>query len=131
MRGMGRELSYEDQKSIRSDAEVVLALEGMVSRLKADRRVRYRGRKVSLEAVVNAGWLMLADLPMERLVPLMVEWIGRLEALLDAGDARSPADLAARTSIEGETPAGRARTEPRPPRRSAGKPPHRSGGSSA
>lgn len=86
MRSMSRELSYEDQQTIRSDGEIVLALEGVVSRLKATRRVKYKGKKVSKEAVVNASWLMLADMPMEVLETQITKYLARLEALLGHGD---------------------------------------------
>lgn len=90
IRGMP-ELSYENQIAIRSTAKAVLALDNLVSALRASGRVRFRGRKVTKEAVVNAVWLWLADQSVDDVEQCLLTYVPRLEAILSGDATTTPA----------------------------------------
>jgi hypothetical protein len=76
------ELSYDNQISTRSTPKVVQALDMLLAQLRGSGRVRFRSRRLSKEALVNAMCLMLADLDVAQVEALLAPHVARLEAIL-------------------------------------------------
>lgn len=77
-----RDLTDEFKLSARSTPEVFLLLGQMVDRLKADRRVRFRGKKPTRAALVNAALLYLDTLPQAEWEKALQVGLTRLERIL-------------------------------------------------
>jgi len=77
-----RDMTDEFKLSVRSIAEVFQALGGMVTRLAVTRRVRFRGKKPTRAAVVNAALLYLDSLPPEQWEQALSIGMRRLEQIL-------------------------------------------------
>ena len=69
------------------------ALDLVVASLRSTGRLRFRGRKVTQEAVVNALWLAAADVEVERLERWLAPYFARLEDILRAPTEASPGVL--------------------------------------
>ncbi len=85
-----RDLSDEFKLSVRSTGEVFQALGAIVSRLAVDRRVRFRGKKPTRAAVVNAALLYLDSLPPEQWEQALAAGMRRLEELLESNGSTGP-----------------------------------------
>ena len=77
-----RDMTDEFKLSVRSIAEVFQALGGMVTRLAVTRRVRFRGKKPTRAAVVNAALLYLDSLPQAEWEKALSIGMRRLEEML-------------------------------------------------
>ena len=94
-----KDLTDEFKLSVRSVAEVFAALGTMVHQLKANRRVRFRGKKPTRAAVVNAALLYLESLPPEQWERALDQGLRRLEGILEADEpAPAPASTSTTTS---------------------------------
>ncbi len=89
MPGM-RDLSDEFKLSVRSIGEVFQALGAMVARLAIDRRVRFRGKKPTRAAVINAAILYLDSLAPEEWERALAAGMRRLEELLESNGSAGP-----------------------------------------
>lgn len=67
----------------RSLPEIVMQVEACVSRLGATRKVTFRGRKFSTEAMINAVLLHCLSLPEAEQERLLAESTARYEAMID------------------------------------------------
>jgi hypothetical protein len=76
-------LSYENQIAIRSTGKVIQALDNLVAAMRGSGKVRFRGRTVTKEAVVNAVWLWLADLEPDQVEAALSIYVPRFEAMID------------------------------------------------
>lgn len=87
---MATETVYEFSMQVRTATAPKYAIDHAVARLRAMPGVRFRGRKVSQEAVINAAFLMLADMDDAELEETMGHYVGALEELLrgDQAEAR-------------------------------------------
>jgi len=85
-----RDLTDEFKLSVRSIGEVFQALNAMVSRLAVNRRVRFRGKKPTRAAAVNAALLYLDSLPPEQWEQALAAGMRRLEQLLEANGPTGP-----------------------------------------
>lgn len=72
---------FELRKQIKTTAESEAALSEVVARL-VRAGVRWKGRKLTQEAIVNASWLLLAGMEDAALVSAMREYLPRLEDLM-------------------------------------------------
>lgn len=81
MSGM-RDLERLHRIVARSIPEVVGAMERTVTRHGESRAIRFRGRKLSAEAFINAALLHLLDLPEAEQDRALSTAIGRLESIL-------------------------------------------------
>jgi hypothetical protein len=79
-----KDLTDEFKLSVRSTAEVFQALGGMVTRLAVTRRVRFRGKKPTRAAVVNAALLYLDSLSQEQWEQALSIGMRRLEQILES-----------------------------------------------
>ncbi len=102
-----KDLTDEFKLSARSTADVFVLLGRMVDRLKADRRVRFRGKKPTRASVVNAALLYLDSLPPAQWEEALAVGFRRLEEILaeDSGTSAAsvpdePAPAAATASKE-------------------------------
>lgn len=86
-----RKLSYEYKLPGRSLAEVYERFHGALNRHRALGRVRFSGRKLSAEAMVNAVMLSFLDMDEGRQEAILASYVPRFEALLAEGPA-SPHD---------------------------------------
>jgi hypothetical protein len=82
-----RDLTDEFKLSARSTPDVFVMLGRMVDRLKADRRVRFRGKKPTRAAVVNAALIYLDTLPPSQWEQAITIGFRRLEEILSEDDA--------------------------------------------
>lgn len=85
-----RDLSDEFKLSVRSIPEVYRALGEIVSQLAVGRRVRFRGKKPTRAAVVNASLLYLDSLPAEEWERVLVIGLQRLEEILASNESPGP-----------------------------------------
>jgi hypothetical protein len=89
-------IEFEKAVTVKTCGPAHNALRRAVVVLKASDAVRWRGREATLEAVVNASWLYLADLDDAELERIMAIYIPRLEAVMGGGTAgasEAPADV--------------------------------------
>ena len=89
-----RKLSYEYKLPGRSLAEVYERFHGALNRHRALGRVRFSGRKLSAEAMVNAVILSFLDMDEGRQEAILASYVPRFEAMLAEGPA-SPHDAQA------------------------------------
>jgi len=89
-----KDLTDEFKLSVRSVPEVFEALGTMVHRLKAGRQIKFRDKKPTRAAVVNAALLYLASLPPEEWERALSTGLRRLEDVLTEGAAPAPAAAA-------------------------------------
>jgi hypothetical protein len=87
-------IEFEKAVTIKITGAAQKALGRAVASVKASRMVRWKGRDATKEAVVNASWLYLADLPEAELERIMAIYIPRLEAAMgsEAGGPAAPAE---------------------------------------
>lgn len=78
-----RDLRREHRLTARSLPELIRWVEETLSRYGSSRKVTFRGRKLSLEAIVNASLLHLMSLPEVEQERVLNESIGKLERMLD------------------------------------------------
>lgn len=72
---------FEVRRSIRTTTVAETAMESVVHKVKTSKRVGWRKPgKVSQEAVYNAIWLWLDDLPQEVIVDAMTKYVPMLKA---------------------------------------------------
>lgn len=102
-----KDLTDEFKLSVRSAPEVFQALASIVTRLAVTRRVRFRGKKPTRAAVVNAALLYLDSLPPADWERALAAGMARLERFLESDD------IPAETSAHAETgpPAAPQRVE--------------------
>ncbi len=86
------EPTFELRKQIKTTAVADSALGEVVSRLKGAKSIRWKGKRVTQEAVVNAAWLWLKEMPGDQLEEAMAQFVPRLEALM-RGEPIVAADL--------------------------------------
>jgi hypothetical protein len=72
---------FDRAVNIRTASRAKLAIDRVVANLKAG-QLRWGDGRVTKEAVVNASWLWLEDLPEEFLERVMERYLARLEALM-------------------------------------------------
>lgn len=89
-----KDLTDEFKLSVRSVPEVFEALGTMVHRLKAGRQIKFRDKKPTRAAVVNAALLYLASLPPEEWERALSTGLRQLEDVL-APEGAAPAAPAA------------------------------------
>jgi hypothetical protein len=77
-----KNFGYENQVAIRSTPAVVRELDRIVADMRASGRVRFKGRKITKEAVVNALILWVADQDQEAVEAVLAGPVARLEAIL-------------------------------------------------
>lgn len=99
-----RDLTDEFKLSVRSIGEVIEALGAIVNRLAVTRRIRFRGKKPTRAAVVNAAVLYLESLAPPERERALAAGMERLERLLEV-------DPTVGSNGEG------AAADPAPPRR--------------
>lgn len=107
--------SYEWQVSIRSAASVKRALDRVVADLKASERpgrLRFEGKKISKEAVVNAMYLWLAGQDVEDVERALAGPVAQLDALPDIPGVRDEGEgeggsVGEPIDLVGDSPAGR------------------------
>jgi hypothetical protein len=83
---------FDRSVTVKTTPKAQKALGRAVAVVKAAEAVRWRGRAATLEAVVNASWAFLGDLPEADLERLMAAYIPYLEALM-RGEAPAPPGL--------------------------------------
>lgn len=82
-----RDLTDQFKLSVRSTGEIFEIVGAMVSRLRTTGDIRFRGKNVTREALVNAALLYLDQLPHEQKVAALDAGMKRLEGILwEAGD---------------------------------------------
>ncbi len=77
-----RKLSYDYKLPGRSLAEVYERFHGALNRHKAVGRVKFSGRKLSAEAMVNAVMLSFLDLDEGQQEAILASYVPRFEAML-------------------------------------------------
>jgi hypothetical protein len=77
-----RDLDRDQRISARSIPEIIGAMERALSRYGESRRVKFRSRKLSNEAFINAALLHVLELPAEEQERVLGAAIKRLEAIL-------------------------------------------------
>lgn len=82
-----RDLRREHRLTARSLPELIRWVEETLSRYGSSRRVTFRGRKLSLEAIVNASLLHLMSLPEDEQERVLGASIARLEGMLDVPES--------------------------------------------
>jgi len=92
-----RDLTDEFKLSVRSAPEVFQALGSIVTRLTVTRRVRFRGKKPTRAAVVNAALLYLDSLAPVDWERALADGMVRLERILESDDI--PAGDPAQTEV--------------------------------
>jgi hypothetical protein len=85
-----KEAQFDRAVTVKTTPKAQKALGQAVTTAKAAEAVRWRGRVATKEAVVNASWLFLADLPEADLERLMAAYIPYLEALMRGEVPASP-----------------------------------------
>ncbi len=93
-----RKLSYEYKLPGRSLAEVYERFHGALNRHRAVGRVKFSGRKLSAEAMVNAVMLSFLDLDEGRQEAILASYVPQFEAMLAHGP---PSGHEERTEAEG------------------------------
>lgn len=83
-----RDLRREHRLTARSLPELIAWVEQALSRYGSSRRVTFRGRKLSIEAIVNASLLHMLSLPDDEQERILGESIGKLEKMLDIPEAQ-------------------------------------------
>lgn len=96
-----REFTKDDQIAVWSDAEVKLLLDLAVARLKASKRVRFRGKKVTQQAVVNAAFVRLGLMAQAELENFMLDCLPRLKEVLES---EAPKTKARKTAPSSDDP---------------------------
>jgi hypothetical protein len=86
-----KDLTDEFKLSVRSTPEVFEALGAMVHRLRAGRKLKFRDKKPTRAAVVNASLLYLFSLPPEEWERALGVGLSRLEAALQSEETAAPA----------------------------------------
>ncbi len=86
-----RDLTDEFKLSVRSTPEVFQALTSIVTRLAVDRRVRFRGKKPTRAAVVNAAMLYLDSLAPADWERALSAGMAQLERILGSEDITTEA----------------------------------------
>lgn len=86
MLGM-RDLRREHRLTARSLPELIRWVEETLSRYGSSRKVTFRGRKLSLEAIVKASLLHLMSLPEDEQERVLGASIAKLEGMLEVPEA--------------------------------------------
>lgn len=84
-----KDLTDEFKLSVRSAPEVFQALGSIVTRLAVTRRVRFRGKKPTRAAVVNAALLYLDSLAPADWERALADGMVRLERILESDEIES------------------------------------------
>lgn len=84
--GVMRELSDDFKLSVRSVAEVFAVLNDLDTRFGRSKRVKFRGKRMTREALVNAAVLHLGSLPAQEQEVALAGSVARLEAHLAETD---------------------------------------------
>lgn len=82
-----RDLRREHRLTARSLPELIRWVEETLSRYGSSRKVTFRGRKLSLEAIVNASLLHLMSLPEDEQERVLGASIAKLEGMLEVPEA--------------------------------------------
>ena len=82
-----RDLRREHRLTARSVPELSRWVEETLSRYGSSRKVTFRGRKLSLEAIVNASLLHLMSLPEDEQERVLGASIAKLEGMLEVPEA--------------------------------------------
>lgn len=85
------ETTFDSALTIRTVASAKRALDHAVADLRAG-EIRFKGQKVTKEAVVNALWLAIADIEPTRLERWLVPYVAKLEVVMRREPAASDDD---------------------------------------
>lgn len=77
-----RDLEFEHRLNARSVLEVIQEKDRVVSMVANKRKVKFRGRKFSDEAFINAAVMALCALPADQVERVLLDQMERLEAIL-------------------------------------------------
>lgn len=83
-----KDLPFTMPVQIRTDPKAKAAFDRVVADLRASEWVRWKGRRVTKEAVFSAVWLYLDSLDDDELARIFGEWLPRLEALMSGQEPK-------------------------------------------
>lgn len=109
--------SFHYRVMARSHPEIIAAVEGAVTRLGTSGTLKFRGRKMSTEAFINAVLLRAFALPAAELDRLVAAGVADYERLLEGGDLPASSRASSVVIASGsDAPSSEVR-EPQPHRR--------------
>lgn len=74
--------AWDESTKLRYEARAKLALDNLVAELKASGRLRFNGKKISQEALVNASWIWMQSLDLDELERQLAPHVARLESMM-------------------------------------------------
>jgi hypothetical protein len=75
-------LDYDRAITFRTTSASMRAIDSVVFKVKGEPDVAFRTRAPSKEAIINASWLYLNELPEDELMAIFREYLPKLEAAM-------------------------------------------------